>query len=545
MAVDYAHPVLTDVYAASGGAPDWPSYIRDNFTAMGTMFEGLDPAGKTVGFKRVTAGGLFQRWNGTAWVNFPLAYFPTAGGAIGGSVYITANPPPQLILQSGSATVGAYVAIGRTAYESYIGISGVNGGITTGDAPGEMTVRAENRLWLSSGAAGMMRMDVGAGILARYSLQAVGDFLPVVASGIRLGISAGQPIIGWYYSAGAADNKFWDLYASPTALIGRGINDANTVAANWLHVNRNGITIPSVCFPQGNVAIGATSVSLTSVKLDVVGTASTGDTVSIRLFEAAGNGSLQMIRTHPGFTYAGVGGGEGWLYSQGASPLNIGPDGNAAVKIVTNGAVRATFSGTGLIGFGRVNSFGQKQIEVQGGMSVGFVDSECYRLNHDSGFISFYNSAGAVRRGYVQAAGNDFVWSSEANGNWNFTGGGVTRFYISNNGYVYGGDPGVAGNRVITAKEMSATGSSAILPGGVRMQWGSVTTTLGAGATVTFPSAFSTVLNLQATLNGGSGTGWVLRTFNFLTGTFQFNMDNWNTVGQGQQAYIWWFAIGT
>ena len=529
MAVDYAHPVLTDVYAGSGGSPDWPSYIRDNFTAMGTMFEGLDPAGKTVGFKRVTAGGLFERWNGTAWVAFPLGYFSSAGGNLSGRLIITATPPDQLRILSGSATVGAYMAMGRTAPESYIGVTGVNNGITTGDVPGDTTVRAETRLWFSSGAAGMMRMDTSTGILARYGFQATGDLTPVVSSGVRIGIAGGSPIVSLVNTTGGTDSKYWDTYASINSLVFRAINDAQSAAQVWLEVARAGMTIADLTFPQGNIGMGAAAP----------GVGGTGP-----IFNLYSGSTQPAITLHNSID--GNASSRGFMLRQNARRTEIMnfEDGGILISSNNGGAASMIIDGFSRVGIRRVPA-ANLPLEVEGTAAAGFAGSaEAFRVVNDAGYISFYNTALTARRGYIQFSGTDFLWSNESNGIWRFNGGGADRFIVHNNGYVYAGDA-TAGNRVITAKELSSQSGALILPGGIRMQWGTVTTTLGAGAVVTIPSAFSTVQGMQATLNGGSGTGWVLRTFNLGTTTFQFNMDNWNTVGQGQQAYVWWLVIGT
>ena len=85
MAVDFAHPVLSDLYS-SGTGTDWPGYLQDNIAAAAMWLDGLDPPGKRVGFKRLNAG-VFQQWNGTAWVALPVTF---GAATLGDPLTITA-----------------------------------------------------------------------------------------------------------------------------------------------------------------------------------------------------------------------------------------------------------------------------------------------------------------------------------------------------------------------------------------------------------------------------------------------------------------------
>lgn len=68
----------------------------------------------------------------------------------------------------------------------------------------------------------------------------------------------------------AVDGKIWDQYASGGVLSFRTVNDAYTVASNWMAVTRSGTTISQVVFPNGNVGIGTASPTA-GMKLEVVG----------------------------------------------------------------------------------------------------------------------------------------------------------------------------------------------------------------------------------------------------------------------------------
>jgi hypothetical protein len=87
MTIDYAHPLPADLYD-SATQPDVLEYIRDNMIANAKWLEGMDPAGKQTGFKRINSG-LLEEWNGTAWVSKALGYIPKAGATdITGSLWI-------------------------------------------------------------------------------------------------------------------------------------------------------------------------------------------------------------------------------------------------------------------------------------------------------------------------------------------------------------------------------------------------------------------------------------------------------------------------
>ena len=77
MTIDYAHPLPADLYD-SATQPDVLEYIRDNMVANAKWLEGMDPAGKQTGFKRINSG-LLEEWNGTAWVSKALGYVPKTG----------------------------------------------------------------------------------------------------------------------------------------------------------------------------------------------------------------------------------------------------------------------------------------------------------------------------------------------------------------------------------------------------------------------------------------------------------------------------------
>ena len=77
-------------------------------------------------------------------------------------------------------------------------------------------------------------------------------------------LSSAAPATAWTETDAAADNKLWDLLANGEQLVGRVVNDANSIANNWLTVDRTGTTVDSVTF-TGQV-ISASSGKGLSVK---------------------------------------------------------------------------------------------------------------------------------------------------------------------------------------------------------------------------------------------------------------------------------------
>jgi hypothetical protein len=64
-------------------------------------------------------------------------------------------------------------------------------------------------------------------------------------------IQAAIPVHRMTETDAASDNKNWDWLINSAQLRGRIVNDAQTVAANWVTVDRSGITVTTVNFPNG------------------------------------------------------------------------------------------------------------------------------------------------------------------------------------------------------------------------------------------------------------------------------------------------------
>lgn len=67
-------------------------------------------------------------------------------------------------------------------------------------------------------------------------------------NGMQAGTSGGFPAIRWVYSTAAADQKVWDSYANANTLAFRAVNDANTIATEWMSVIRAGTSVTGINF---------------------------------------------------------------------------------------------------------------------------------------------------------------------------------------------------------------------------------------------------------------------------------------------------------
>ena len=86
-----------------------------------------------------------------------------------------------------------------------------------------------------------------------------GNGLIIVGTGTTLGdgitISKTAPHLYLNATAATADNRLWDFLALNATLSGRAINDANSIAGNWIDIHRTTTTIDDVTFPNGRLII--------------------------------------------------------------------------------------------------------------------------------------------------------------------------------------------------------------------------------------------------------------------------------------------------
>ncbi|KQV99960.1 tail fiber domain-containing protein [Rhizobacter sp. Root1221] len=96
---------------------------------------------------------------------------------------------------------------------------------------------------------------------------------PAIATGasrVNVGVLNGLPAIRMVAASGGADEKLSDIHPNVNNIRFRLVNDADNAAQNWLVVNRIGMTVSSISWPQGTMSMnGAVSVvAPTGIPLD-------------------------------------------------------------------------------------------------------------------------------------------------------------------------------------------------------------------------------------------------------------------------------------
>lgn len=83
------------------------------------------------------------------------------------------------------------------------------------------------------------------------------------------------------------------------------------------------------------------------------------------------------------------------------------------------------------------------------------------------------------------------------------------------------------------------------LPGGLILQWGRVSATVGTNGSITFPLAFGGLFTYVAAPEMFVGSGYVVRVYSPSNTGFSYGWDWVNTNGNGVNCIINWIAIGT
>ena len=80
-------------------------------------------------------------------------------------------------------------------------------------------------------------------------------------AGPTIHLKGATPAYTFEEDDGTVDNQWWDLFANAGTFRARVISDDGLSDFDWLFVNRTGVTVDNVNFPNGNVGIGTTSPS--------------------------------------------------------------------------------------------------------------------------------------------------------------------------------------------------------------------------------------------------------------------------------------------
>jgi len=143
------------------------------------------------------------------------------------------------------------------------------------------TISYDNSTYLTTSSASSTYLPLAGGTLTgalsgtsaifSSTIQATQFSATATAGGSGAGIIT-QGGLTNYFASGATDQKYWDIFASTTQLSFRAVNDANSLANNYMTVARgSGYTISSVTFPNGtfNITNAATFSSSVTAGTDV------------------------------------------------------------------------------------------------------------------------------------------------------------------------------------------------------------------------------------------------------------------------------------
>ena len=450
------------------------------------------------------------------------AFVKKIGDTMSGPLTITAAPN-QFNLRSTGAGVSTIVDIGRASNDAFMGVSGGANQILTGDVAGDFAIRNNTgAIRLGLGASGYLTVNAANGVTVGGSFNAVGNIINNTAlSGIRAGNApGGLPAVQWANASGGANSKLWDMYASPTQLIGRVIDDAFSLDAEWLRVLRSAATVHSVTIPVGfGLGVGG-QPPVYGPDIRTISVNATGQSVF----------DLQISGTRAGtFTVASGAGTAVILGSLGARP----------VELVTNSLARIHVSAGGLVGIGRTPVSGQ--LEISGGAYA--FGSEGLRVVNDGGYISWFNSANTTRTFFLQNTGGMTLSANEVAGGyfqWNLVGAAGALTVNTAGAYVGPGEP----FRLTRVNEFSISSTASGLAGGLKYRHSRVAAVVSVGGSVAFSSPFTTLYSCIAAVEGANGGGWIFRYHAANVNGFTYTWDQYNTAGSGAACFINYYAVG-
>lgn len=141
-----------------------------------------------------------------------------------------------------------------------------------------------------------------------------------------ISIANNGPQFLWNQTTAAADNRKWYLYASTEAFVGAIYNDAESVGANWLIVNRTGTAVDSINLQATSVQANGSAVLTGSSSLNA-SNLSSGTVPDARVSSSsvtqhlAGGLSLQLLTRN-------IGGKTGTAKTLSTSAPSGGSDGD-------------------------------------------------------------------------------------------------------------------------------------------------------------------------------------------------------------------------
>lgn len=174
-------------------------------------------------------------------------------------------------------------------------------------------------------------------------------------------VSQASPKFRMNETDATADNKLWDIGANAEQLNFRVVNDADTVANNYMTITRTGTTVDTVGFPNGNVTVGGTvdgrDIATDGTKLDGIASGATvGSLINVEIIAATGT-FTPTAGTSKYLVYAtGAGAGGGGADGTDTSGIQAAGGGGAggttwifynSTEMGANGAVTIGAGGAG------------------------------------------------------------------------------------------------------------------------------------------------------------------------------------------------------
>jgi hypothetical protein len=467
-----------------------------------------------------------------------LTYVKRAGDSMTGQLSITTALESKLTLRSPAATNSAAINFGRVATEGYLGVAGGPNSFTTGDVAGDMTLRSEQRIFLSIGAAAYAIASPALGFVSNTRFSAIGPIGVPIGSGLQLGTASAQPIMQMSMLGGGVDSKHWDQYAGPSQMTFRILNDALNAAQNWMEVNRTGMVINNIGLPSGSLWVGS-NLTGTKHKAAINGALNLPQATSTLLSGIVGSGNSDDIFTYDGKILSNYGLAWAMHSTQAAGPSALFTS-YGDIRFISSWADAMIIRG-GLVGVGgRVPV--THALEVRGTIASGYSTAEGLRVVNNQAYIAFMDNANSVRSGYIQyTAGGSALFSAETSTNFTFAVPGNSGALVINSAGVYNG-PG-APSRLVRIGEFPVSSTSGGTPT-VGWRYGRVAATVGVIGSVTFSASFTTVYACVAMVEGAQGGGWIFRYHSVTTTGFNWVWDNFNTVGSGNACFINYWVIG-
>lgn len=244
---DWNEPTTTTLYTAVLTALD------GRLDELAAMFDGASPTNLPSGAIRWNSGNKrLEKWNGSTWEELDAT----------GMAVLTALQLGGVAAASWTRRDLAQTITGLWEFANIIRLQ--NNQAVQGRETGG-TARVIGRMNASD----------------QVELGSANNSTSVRSSGLILlegkgRIYSATPILELLKTDASADNGRWDFVLSAGALLGRVVNDAQSVSQAWMTVGRSGTTVTGVDFPQGTLTKGGNPVAVLAEDADFTGALTKG-----------------------------------------------------------------------------------------------------------------------------------------------------------------------------------------------------------------------------------------------------------------------------